>query len=505
MTRPLAYISSILFLAGCTSNGPVSSSAGDASATAAGTGGIAMMGGATGSRGASASGGVVTMTSGGALGDVAGGAGGDAGGNRGSGGATVLPDAAGENRPSGLDGSANDGATGSGGAATAGGTAGAGGRAVAGGATSSGGVVGPGGTMGTGGAAGTGGARTGGSTAMTGGLSAPGGAKGSGGATSVTGGASGSGTGTTGITCTPQTWPSAPVGWATLSGGTAGGGNATPTVVGTLSALNSAVGGSGAAVVHVSGKIGPGVVTVGSNKTILGLCGAEIDGSIDMTGSSNIIMRNLKIVGYNCTDSPSDCSAGHDAVHVQGGDKHLWFDHLDISDGSDGNLDITHGCDDITISWTKFHYSGARTDPANNYGHRFSNLIGHDDANASEDTGHLNVTFDHVWWTDFVAERMPRVRFGKVHVFNSLYTATGDASAVGVGVSCDIRVENSVFQNITNAADSSHSDSASILQSLGNQGLTTNIGGPAFTPTYNYTLEDVATVATSVQAGAGPK
>lgn len=103
-----------------------------------------------------------------------------------------------------------------------------------------------------------------------------------------------------------------------------------------------------------------------------------------MSDSLNVIMRNLKIVGYNCSDSPSDCSAGNDAVHVDAQAAHLWFDHLDISDGSDGNLDVTHGSDFITISWTKFHYSGRRPG-----GHQFCNLIGHVDTNGTEDTGHL--------------------------------------------------------------------------------------------------------------------
>jgi pectate lyase len=283
-----------------------------------------------------------------------------------------------------------------------------------------------------------------------------------------------------------------------VSGGTTGGSAASPVVVTTLGQLNSAVGGSGAAVIHVSGTIS-GTVNVGSNKTILGLCGAEIHGSVNMTGSSNVIIRNLKVVGFNCTDN-SNCSAGADAVHVEAGNRHLWFDHMDISDGSDGNLDITHGSDFITISWTKFHYSGRRSG-----GHQFCNLIGHDDNNAAEDTGHLNVTFDHVWWADNVDQRMPRVRFGKVHVFNSLYTAAGDSACIEVGVSCDIRSESNVFQGVNNPVDSSHSNAASIIQSIGNIGSNTNIGGPAFTPPYSYTLEAVSSVAASVMAGAGPK
>ena len=371
------------------------------------------------------------------------------------------------------------------------GSGGTSGAAGSGGATQTGG----GGRPGGGGSPGTGG-RVG-----TAGATGNGGQTGNGGAT----GAGGAGMTTTGITCTPQTWDAGPTGWATQGGSTTGGGNATPTMATSLAQLNAAARGTGAAVIQVSGRIA-GVVTVGSNKTILGLCGAEIDGGLDLTGSSNVIVRNLTIVGFNCTDSPSDCSGGRDAVHVEGGDHHLWFDHLDISDGSDGNLDITHGADFITISWTRFHYSSRRTDPiAGSTGHRFCNLIGHDDNNGAEDSGHLNVTFHHVWWADNVNQRMPRVRFGKVHLFNDLYTASGDNACIELGVSADIRYENNVFQGVGNAVDSSHSNGASVIQAVGNQGSSTSIGGAAFQPPYAYTLDATTAVAAEVMAGAGPK
>jgi hypothetical protein len=180
---------------------------------------------------------------------------------------------------------------------------------------------------------------------------------------------------------------------------TTGGGSATPTVVATLAELNAAAGGAAPAVIYVTGNIG-GNVTVGSNKTIAGVCGATITGHIALNGSVNVIVRNLTVVGYNCTDAAAVtaqlCSSGADSITVINAAHHIWFDHDDISDGSDGNLDITQGSDFVTVSWTKFHYSAARVDlpgPGNAgvTGHRFSNLIGAADNNAI-DVGHLNTS-----------------------------------------------------------------------------------------------------------------
>ena len=47
------------------------------------------------------------------------------------------------------------------------------------------------------------------------------------------------------------------------------------------------------------------------------------------------------------------------------GAQHVWFDHCDVSDGTDGNLDIVTELDFVTVSWTKFHYS-PRSDNSGN-------------------------------------------------------------------------------------------------------------------------------------------
>jgi pectate lyase len=337
------------------------------------------------------------------------------------------------------------------------------------------------------------------------------------------GGGLGGGVPETVVSCDVAPDPSPLVGWAAVPGSgsgnvaidtTTGGGEGTPVVaVATLGDLNAALMGSTPAVVQVVGTI-TGTVRIGSNKTLLGTCGAEILGHVQISSAFNVIVRNLKIVGYNCQDpealSSRDCSAGPDAVTISGA-HHVWFDHDDISDGSDGNLDINQGADNITISWTKFYYSGPRVDPAGAAGgHEFSDLIGSSDGAGDTDSGHLRVTFHHDWWGANSSERMPRVRFGQIHLFNNFWTSAGDSYCVGLGVSANILVEKNIFRKVHDPFNiTSYSDANSVLESRGNYfeattGNTSDKGGPAATPPYDYVAEDPCTVPDAVTILAGP-
>ena len=91
----------------------------------------------------------------------------------------------------------------------------------------------------------------------------------------------------------------------------------------------------------------------------------------------------------------------------------------------------------MTVSWCKFHYT-------RNNGHNFVNLIGSSDT-ATEDRGKLHVTFHHNWWGNLCIERMPRVRFGQVHVYNNYYSATGNNYAVRAALESQNLVENNYF------------------------------------------------------------
>ncbi|HEY0478956.1 MAG TPA: hypothetical protein VGD37_15660, partial [Kofleriaceae bacterium] len=317
----------------------------------------------------------------------------------------------------------------------------------------------------------------------------------------------------------------APIGFASLNGGTTGGGAGPQQLVTTLAQFNSAAAGSNAAVIFVSGSLAQGTVTIGSNKTIIGCSGTTptLSGHVRIKDSANIIIRNINIVGFNCrppdvdTANGGQCQNGQDAVTVEHS-HNLWFDHDAVSDGSDGNLDINHGSDFITISDTKFFYSSARSDPNDTgaAGHRFSNLIGGSDSNGSEDTGHLNVTWVHDWWAQNVVERQARVRFGKNHFFNNLWTSTGNNYCIGVGVGANILSQNNAFVNVKTPINTTSyikpSIAPSFARSTGNvfQGTSGNAvadltPGSVFTPPYTFNLGTASTTQAFVQANAGPK
>jgi pectate lyase len=381
-------------------------------------------------------------------------------------------------------------------------------------ATDAGGNDGTGGTAGLGGMTGGGGGMGGRGTGGRGGNSGSAGTTGSGGARATGGTAGGAGIGgANGGAGTAGT--NALIGWAAqgcTAGGistTTGGGTGSPMVVTSLSALNAAAAGTAARVIQFSGNLS-GSLTVGSNKTIIGTAGATITGHVELDRSANVILQNFAVIGLNCSDVPSngDCQDGADGVTVNNGAHHIWIDHLDVSDGSDGNLDITNASDCVTVSWTKFHYSTSRVAGYTGEVHHFSNLVGGDDG-ATGDAGHLRVTWHHDWWADHVVERQPRVRFGQNHLFNNLWTSVGNNYCVAAAVSSNVLVENSAFINVRDTLDTAnYSNGATIALARNNlymgSAVTADKGTGVFTPPYTYPLEPASAIQAEVTAGAGP-
>ena len=316
-----------------------------------------------------------------------------------------------------------------------------------------------------------------------------------------------------------------PVGWASESGGTTGGGTSSPMMITSFAALTAAAAGSTPATLWIKGSL-TGDLTVGSNKTLIGLCGAELHGHVELSGSANVIVRNLKIVGYavgNCALDPSykaaeGCSSGQDAMSIQNNAHHIWIDHCDISDGTDGNLDITNGANYITVSWTKFHYTprsdNAGSDSTGAAGHRFSNLIGGTDSPKQDDAHTLNVTWHHDWWADNVVERQPRVRFGKNHLFNNLWSSTQSNYCVRAGKQAQLLLEAGVFDGVASPQVFNNSTDQGTASITAKDNVYTNTsgtqatggGGTPFTqPPYMYTVDSTDGLADIIRKQAGPR
>lgn len=247
----------------------------------------------------------------------------------------------------------------------------------------------------------------------------------------------------------------APLGWATVGGTVTGGEGGTKVTVTTRTELLNAMAGTAKKIIYVKGEIeftGSTTLRSAQNKTVIGLKGSALVNSIHSSTVSqsgilylrdckNIILRNLTFKSAGAYDID-----GNDNLTLHGC-TYMWIDHCDFQDGVDGNFDCNNGSDNICVSWCRFRYlispwaggSGGSDD------HRNCNLWGGSDKNASTDQGKLRTTFANCWWDEGCSERMPRVRFGKVHVVNSLYSSSNAHYCVGYGYKSNIYVEGCAF------------------------------------------------------------
>jgi pectate lyase len=295
-----------------------------------------------------------------------------------------------------------------------------------------------------------------------------------------------------------------PVGWASQNGGTTGGAGGTVKMVTTLADLQTWSKATGKYIIYVSGTMGADVtgttnpntisqVTVTSDKTIFGLPGATLIGAFQIKSAKNVIIRNMKVQGPGSVDVN-----GIDPVWVDQS-TNVWLDHLDVTDGQDGNLDITNGSNYVTVSYTKFTYTSRSKI------HQFCNLLGNSDTKTT-DRGKIKVTLEHNWWADGVVERMPRVRFGQVHVVNNLFTSKQGSYSVRAGIEADILVEANAFIGVQNPIDLYQNNYTAVTSKNNyfDAGVTGGkVGGTkaAFTPPYTMAI-DLATVVEAKVRGA---
>lgn len=201
------------------------------------------------------------------------------------------------------------------------------------------------------------------------------------------------------------------------------------------------------------------VINVGSNKSLIGLGkDAQIVGGSLMVRGENIVIRNIEFVApydYFPAWDPLDGSTGnwnsqYDAVSVRGATRVFvanctFTGGIAPADGVqseffgrkyehyDGLLDITHNSDLVTAAYNHFR------------NHDKTMLIGSSD-NRPADVGKLRSTIHHNFFEN-TGQRLPRVRYGQVHVYNNYYLGA-TVYAVGVGVWSQIYSEANVFEGV---------------------------------------------------------
>lgn len=344
-----------------------------------------------------------------------------------------------------------------------------------------------------------------------------------------------------------QTAPSD--GWGA---GTVGGSAATPehiyTVHNRAELLNALANGANAAkIIKVAGTIDMtegtpfantadqkvrARVKLTSNTTLIGEGpGAGfVNAWIDITSVSQVIVRNLHLVApcdvgpiWDPTDGAlGNWNSQYDAIGIVTATQ-VWIDRNTITDTPvtddtlpvengktkqchDGAIDITKGADLITVSYNVVT------------AHDKSMLIGGSDSLTS-DLGKLRITIANNVFNG-VTQRVPRVRFGQVHVFNNYFVGSKTANpyphsySIGIGKQGNVLSHANVFaidgatgcDSVVSYPSSDHSgafqDSGSLLNGAP-LGACTVQPGTAFTPGYVFKPRPTALVKANALALAG--
>ncbi len=310
-----------------------------------------------------------------------------------------------------------------------------------------------------------------------------------------------------------------PVGFASLNGNTTGGMGGDTVCVTSRDELLKAFKTDNPRIILIKDTIdlqfGEFIPVKCSNVSILGKNNNAMlrYGGLQLIGN-NIIVQNLSI-GQSYTPGHWDGKGDPrtDAITVYG--KNIWIDHCDLFYSHDGLLDFSNRknecADFVTVSWTRFS------------NHNKVMLVGSNDQSIMC-REQFHITIHHCWFdgvSNFydpveevyhrVQQRMPRVRFGQVHVFNCYYEEVADY-CIAARLESEVFVQNNFFRNLEDAhiiKDQDKGIKPPELVAIGNiyehvKG-DLDTAGVTFLPIefYNYQANDPKIVPGQVMNGAG--
>ena len=260
-------------------------------------------------------------------------------------------------------------------------------------------------------------------------------------------------------------------------------------------------------------------IKIKSDTTIIGLEDAVIKGgTIQISGVSNVIIRNIRIQdGYDPFphhEKNDGFNAQWDNVAILDSSENIWIDHctfedtmkysmVDTSSGEekwqtyDGLCDITKGAKNVVVSYCVFK------------NHDKTMLIG----SSSSDLSGGNITIHHNRFLN-CGQRLPMTCYPNMHIFNNSYERDSNAyysqqaSIAARYGAYTIIAENNYFGSGVKKCITASTNAAGKCYESGNKyvsgdcSLSTQDEKP-FTPDYNYTLDDASKIKNIVYANAG--
>ncbi|KAL1824552.1 probable pectate lyase P56 [Daucus carota subsp. sativus] len=169
-------------------------------------------------------------------------------------------------------------------------------------------------------------------------------------------------------------------------------------------------------------------MTITLQQELLMQCDKTIDGrgkNVKISGGAgisiqfvrNIIIHNIHITDIHVTSGGSirdsidhiglRAAADGDAISIFGSSD-IWIDHVSASNAKDGLIDIVANSNGVTISNCHFVH------------HDKVLLFGAEDTNEKDKEMHVTVAYTH--FGKNLIQRMPRVRWGFIHLVNNDYT-----------------------------------------------------------------------------------
>ena len=201
------------------------------------------------------------------------------------------------------------------------------------------------------------------------------------------------------------------------------------------------------------------------------------------SGSENIIIRNLSLIGPGSVDID-----GVDLITNMG--THVWVDHCTFQDSQDGALDSKR-CDWATYTYNYFYYT------SRSYSHAYTCGCGW----VTDHEMTLHLTFASNLWGEGCMRRLPQCDDSYIHLVNNYHNCPGNSAGMTINSYTRALVENNYAAAGVNSPLTGSGTGRNVTVS-GNNYNSPSVGSTVTVP-YQYTKIAAADVPANLTGAEG--